>query len=295
MKKIVCLIGIFTLVLSFNAFGASLVQTQDTAQAVSGDGSFSSTYWWGNWNDNAGAIATGVSRAENTNQGEAAFGPAIAGGFAGAENESKTWSWAKDYGTTSKAGAGAKTEGAALAGGLGAGFFGNNNSESMALVGGTVEQFNEAGETGYGQTGAVAGNISGGVFEVGDHDYDKGLFEAHTLAGAEGKIITKGESFVTVDPYGHKRSAYASTENMVDIDVDTLDCRRPDYYNGVVFGAGNVDQQSGKGGTVAGGGASFVYGGNNFGAGQAQSFSEVHVHSNSSTAFSTSSAFAIGQ
>jgi hypothetical protein len=80
---------------------------------------------------------------------------------------------------------------------------------------------------------------------------------------------------------------------MVDIDVDT-EPGRPDQYSGFVGGIGGVEQQSGKGGTVAGGNASFGYTGQNNGMGQATSFSEIHVHNNSSTAFSTSSAIAIG-
>ena len=205
----------------------------------------------------------------------------------------KSWSYAKDYGTTSKAGAGAVIEGDrrdAYVSAEATGIKGCDEVVSVTVgIGGNLYQENEAGETGYNSGTMAQGiNSSGLGFYAEKSAFDKGQTysflgyefggaDAH-LHGIEGKAITKGETFVTVDPYGHSRSAFATTENMSKVDF-------PNLQTSFVYGGGGVGAMSQKGSLFAGGNASFGYNGSTAGNGSATVNSNIHDGHNGSSAF----------
>lgn len=198
----------------------------------------------------------------------------------------KAWSWAKDNGLTSKAGAGAKIEGNwydVIVGGYGFGLEGGlETSYTEVGIGGNIWQENSANEIGYySGTFATGRNFSElgftayrSVFDQGQSDqwwiFD--LAGANTLMfGIEGKAIVKGKTEVSVDPYGDDRSAYARTENSAAINF-------PDaYVSGFVYGQGGVSAAAVNGGTMAGGNASFMYSGNQSGSGVATVNANIHT------------------
>lgn len=267
-------------------------------QATSDDSDQSSTGWRGNYNDKAGSYAEGYAGGtldvHANADGYTRFlfwkidNPAIAfPSYGTATDESRAWSWAKDYGLTSKAGAGAKTEGSAFTLGTAIGVKGCSEFvDSTVYVGGNVYQFNTAGETGRSGANAQGGNESGGNFYAQDRDYVSGNGFAFDTNEIEGGMITKGETYVTVDPYGNNRSAYAHTENMVEVNSPKLQFSE-------VGGNGGVNAMAQKGGSFAGGAANFSYNGDTYGNGQATIDAKVSVGRTQTTVTVTGSAFAV--
>jgi len=231
-------------------------------EATDYDKDYSSTKWRGNWNDKAKGEAS--SFAGFTLDLEATgYGFAHVSGGGDADANAKAWSWAKDYGTTSKAGAGAKTSGDAFAAGLAIGFdFCKNTVDTTVYVGGSVHQYNEAGETGYSAGGISGGNNSGGSFFAQDRDLVKGYGIVADTNSIDGGMITKGKTEVSIDPYGYHRSISGSTENMTKICADHI-------VQANVYGSGGVGGSISKGGNVAGGVAEFSYSGATYGSGSA--------------------------
>jgi len=346
MKKIVCLIGIFMLVFSLNAFADPAefgapgwyqrtktdggIQTQffpnghpegqsewsycyecnqpaptngdATAFGVlstnvhSSDFAFDKSHW-GFGNDWAQAGGYGDAYAFNSNYAESEsfwFVPAFASqsGFVTGIDTTHAWADAKDFGTASSAKAGAVTKGSSLAGGIALGALGDKETSfSYAGVSGFVQQANGANEVGYPDgTFAVGGNFSQAGFAAENYDYDQGRGFAGTLVGIDGKAITKGSTFVAVDPYGHERSAFATTENSSKICVTN-----PDFYIGGVSGSGMVEGAAVKGQTYGAGYADFGYSGANAGSGQATIDANIHVGKHTSSSFVTGSSYATGK
>jgi len=259
------------------------------------DYDYSSTGWRGNYNDHASSTADGYAGGfldvhANADGYTTIFGwkidnPAFVQGFGDAEAEGKAWAWSKDYGTTSKAGAGAVTNGQAFTEGLATGLYGCREFVSSEVyVGGQVSQWNEAGETGY-QSGQFVegGNQSGGIFHSVDYDYASGNGFAFDTNYIEGGMITKGKTEVSIDPYGSYRSISAMTENMVQVNA-------PKIQYSSIGGNGYVNGIAQKGNTFAGGNASFSYNGNTYGNGNANL--NANIYSGNGQASSTVSATA---
>lgn len=279
-------------------------------QGTSEDWSKSSTGWRGNYNDNASSNASGYAGGTLDVSANAAgehleigmewvkkcgrYGcysypkmtfsmednQATADGFVKADSESKAWSYTKDYGRTSIAGAGAKTESDAFTFGVATGLKGCREFvDSNVYVGGNVYQQNAAGETGYYGGFVEGGNNSGGNFYASDRDFDSGRGFAMDKNYIEGSMITKGHTEVSIDPYGHRRSIDAMTKNMVQVNAPGFDSS--------VFGAGGVGGVAQKGMNYAGGNASFSYNGQTYGNGNATLNGSIHDHGNTSTVSAT--------
>lgn len=182
-----------------------------------------------------------------------------------ANADPSAWSWAKDYGLTSKAGAGAKFEGEVSSFGEAFGLGGERESVASDLyVNGSVYQENYAKETGYGAGGISGGNSSGGNFYSSDYDYDSGKGFASDYNTVNGSMITKGKTEVTIDPYGSYRSISGQTENFASVEDNN-------YLNSAnVYGSGGIGGSiSSYNGSFAGGSADFSYNGGTYGAGAA--------------------------
>lgn len=203
--------------------------------------------------------------------------PASVDGFGTAESQGTAWTRTRDTGLTSTANAYAQTDGSAFTMGFAKGLQGSRESvESNVYVGGTVNQWNEAGETGYSSGQGVDGfNESGGYFMAQDHDYESGRGYAFDTNYIEGGMMTKGMTRVQIDPYGSNRSIKAHTENMVQVNANTHDAQ--------VFGYGSVGGMSAKGNSYAGGNAGFSYMGNTYGTGKATLNANVNIGSTTST------------
>ena len=222
-----------------------------------------------------------------------------------AESEAKAWSWAKDYGLTSKAGAGIKAEDGyvrfeAWVSGRG----GDDESiRSQVLYGADFIQHNAANEIGYAAGGVSAGNESGLYFYgvTPYHDWS-GLEMIASYFGLMREnytpdVITKGKSEVTIDPYGDYRSIVAHTENMSDISFPGGSrCNpSPSVYlqEANVWGNGNVNGVIGNGGAFAGGSASFNYSGYTNGSGSADMNAYVNTHGDTTKVFVSGSSRAV--
>lgn len=189
--------------------------------------------------------------------------PADAYGYGEADSESKAWTWTRDYGLTSKAGAGAETNGEAFTFGAATGLKGCPETvDSTVYVGGNVYQSNYAAELGYSNgQGVDGGNMSNGNFYAADHDYESGRGFAADSNYIEGGMITKGKTEVSIDPYGSHRSITGRTENMIQVNAPGTDS--------MVFGQGGVGGNSANGASFAGGQANFGYNGVTYGNGNA--------------------------
>jgi len=214
--------------------------------------------------------------------------PAFEAGFVIGISDAKAWSWAKDFGKTSKAGAGAKFEGFALSSGVAIGEGGCDELVTSNLyVEGSVYQYNEAAETGYYAGGISGGNDSGAYFYAVDNDQDSGNGFASDINFVSGKAITKGETFVTIDDKGSHRSIFGTTNNFAKIEThDTL-------QQANVYGNGGVGGVIKNGNSFAGGNANFSYSGATFGKGSATlKATVVQSHGvTTATSFGSSSAF----
>lgn len=295
-----------------------------SAQAVDKTFSWDSTFWFGNWNDNAKA------KGDVFIYGDAGFTASASGGhhelkwvgpkwynwdLVYEENpadgeiimslhspEIKSWSYAKDYGLESKAGAGAVIESDRHDGFIKVEAMGLEGCDETAYtnlgVGGNLYQENEAGETGYNDgTSAQGGNSSGLGFYAGKSDSDSGQTYSILgyefggaevyMKGIEGKAITKGSTEVSVDPYGNHRSAYATTSNMSKVNFDNL-------QESNVWGGGGVGAAAVKGSTFAAGNASFNYNGYTAGNGDATVKAKINTSYNGSSAFVKVEAHAVG-
>jgi len=144
------------------------------------------------------------------------FTTATQSGYANLEGSMKSCVNASDWGTSSASHATATTYANAQAGGLAVGTKGTQLSHSQTEVWGVANQRNGAFETGYanGQQ-AVAYNESGASFyNQGNTMNSSGKYLAGSVSCVEGSATTSGKSFVTIDPTGHNRSAFAETSNV---------------------------------------------------------------------------------
>jgi len=265
--------------------------------------SFSSTGYHGNYNDNASATADAFAggnlnvdaNAAGTSKQLTLVGwffifpifdieyvdnPAIADGFGTADGLGKAWTFTDDFGRTSTSKAGAYTFGSAFTAGSAIGKNGCRESvDSLVYVGGTVDQGNEAGETGYSNgQGVSGGNQSGGSFYAEDHDYVSGRGFAADTNYIEGGMLTKGNTVVSIDPYGNHRSIDAFTQNMVEVNAPAGDS--------FVYGSGGVGGMSSKGNSFAGGNANFGYNGVTYGNGNSSLNANVNLNGNGSATVS---------
>lgn len=212
---------------------------------------------WGHGNDNAVADALGGGGFEASTY---ALGLGYASesidGFA--RGESDTWSYAKDYGKTSKAGAGAKIEGCAVVDAEAFGFFGYSHVEGYTFFAGSLSQANNANEVGYAYgDGVSAGNNSFVSFDVATKGFEDTGFLFCSADGKDkihGEALTLGKSEVTIDNTGDHR--YVKAETFTKSEIDSSVCRTTAFMSG----AGGVNGQiSNQYGAVAGGGAAFSY------------------------------------
>jgi len=310
--------------------------TFNYAKAVDHDFDLSFTGWKGNWNDFSMAGAKGYVEGMTENfagsegyhaELELVYGPyQICWGNGCWEKEGwhlelkeepnpadaegkvivhspevKAWAWSKDYGLTSKAGAGAKVEGSVcdvFVYGKAKGIDGQTElSYSAVAIGGEAFQFNKAGETGYYAGFATGQNKSGFSFYAEDNVSDEGQTYSFlglpiggastSLHGIDGYAITKGMTEVSIDPYGNFRSAYATTSNFSNINFQA------DAVYGSVYGFGGVESAISNGPSYATGSAGFGYSGSFSGSGNATVFNSVIVNPGGMTAISMGSAHSV--
>jgi hypothetical protein len=288
------------------AFAGASISTIDIGAAGGSDDTAVkiSNHGWGN----DGAFATGGSGGEATNYGQAgmiAFGkaPTEVEGKVCVYGETEAAAYAKDFGTTSIAGAAVGTEVKAKASGeaeFGKGFgLGYAVNKSTAEISGEIKQCNYAQEIGYASgTFAQAQNESGAFFSAKAYDCDGtvgfGKGEADSRVKLSGEAFTAGGSIASVDASGHHQSAFAATGNLTYVDVRGADCEKTRVYgNGEVAVGANAISNSGA--ASAGGNASFGYVGNSFGAGGAVMSATANAGHNSFSATATGSAFAVGK
>ena len=212
-----------------------------------------------------------------------------------AHSETKAWSWAKDYGLTSKAGAGIKADdGFVVIGGLAIGEDGQREFiSSRVIYGADFYQSNLAQEVGYDAGDVVAFNESSLNFMASEQwKTSEGRDIVFHVNGADytPEVITKGKSEVTIDPTGGYRSIIAHTENMAYIESVPRDMTMH-YAN--VQGNGYVAGQISNGGSFAGGKATFDYTGYTQGSGQADLNATVNTYGNGTTVFVNGSSSAV--
>ena len=216
-------------------------------------------------------------------------------GFIYAKSKSKAFSWAKDSGLTSKAGAGIKAdEGFVIIEGSAFGKDGDREMvQSRIVFGADFYQENAAKETGYYAGGVYAFNFSGLEFEaVTDWDTDinrNGVIHFNSECYTP-DVKTIGKSEVTIDPYGSFRSIVAHTENMAYIEPIAPDMTMR-YAN--VYGSGGVGGIIGNGDAYAGGNANFNYTGYTNGQGQANLNAVVNTQGQATTAWVSGSSSAV--
>jgi len=269
-------------------------------QAVKYDDSYSATGWWGNYNDKAEALATGISGFDMNLYANADGGsleivgwkrvwffhvpifdfvpnPADVDGVGFAKGKAHAWTYALDFGRTSLAGAGAHSGGKVFVHGEAFGVQGCPESiEAMLWLGGDVSQWNMAGETGYpngqfidGGNGSYASALGNAFFSDSGQSYS---ILGHGFGGAELNaglrdyhlVETQGSTFVHIDPYGSYRSFYGNTQNSANVNFRGLD-----PVHSAVGGNGGIAGQINNGVAYAGGQATFDYSGSTSGAGNA--------------------------
>jgi len=275
------------------------VEFSTGAFAADYDKDYSSTGHWGNHNDKAKGEVTSRPGFEMSGYANADGGSLEIVGWKWifpiidyvpnpadvefdnfAKGKGKAWSYARDYGQTSLAGAGAKTAGYVHLSGEAFGVGGCEESlTATAYFGGDVHQYNQAGETGYSNGQFVEGgneSWAGGMahtrefsdsgqsynilgFEFGGAELDKRLYN-------EGGVITKGSTYVTIDPSGKYRSFEATTQNFGKVDFGCGLTLMPGSY---VNGFGGVAGFINNGQASAGGMANFSYQGSTYGEGNA--------------------------
>lgn len=283
-----------------NCPGDQTAELTITGQAVKTDVSHSETGWWGNYNDKAHAEATGYggfnmelyANADGKSLEIVGWkrvwffhvpifdlvpNPADVEGFGFGKGYADAWSYALDFGRTSMSGAGAHSGGKAFVHGEATGIKGCQEFIIAELwIGGSVSQWNQAGETGYPNGQFVDGGNSSYASALGNiwlddtgQTYNILGFE---LGGAEltgyvknGHLVsTQGSTFVTIDPYGSHRSFYGTTQNSASVNFGNLN---PVYSE--VGGQGGIAGMVNNGISYAGGQASFNYSGSTLGNGNA--------------------------
>lgn len=222
--------------------------------AADPDSSYAVSNWgWGNDNASANANGGGGFVVDTFAQG---LGYAVQDIDAYAKGISDTCTYAFDFGTTSMAGAVAKTKGFADAGGEAYGFLGSK-VEGFVFFEGTLSQSNNANEVNYpGNQFVAAGNESFMSYyaEDGFKDYGGLFWSAKDGAKICGEAITKGNSFVSIDYTGDHRSVVANTETSSHF--DTSERGDAAYMRG---SGGVMGQVTNQYGAVAGGAANFNY------------------------------------
>jgi hypothetical protein len=266
-----------------------------------------SNHWHGNDYAKSYAGSGGSMENEGYAKEKSIFGVAGNVGSITMEGKSDADAFAKDFGTTSIAGASALTDVHAFGGGTS--FFGGlkgdgyAKNETEAKISGEVCQYNIAKEVGYHSgTFAVAQNASGASFEAFAKDYDKDydsssrrnpLFGGIAESGLclYGKAYTAGGSIASVDATGYHQSAFGATGNISYVDVAGADCAKTNVWGvGEVAVGSFVERRDSAAG--AGGIAGFSYTGKEFGMGGAVVNSNVNAGSNSFSATATGSSFA---
>jgi hypothetical protein len=297
--------------------GDQTAESTITGQAVKKDFSYSSTWWWGNWNDKAYAEATGFGGFDMEMYANADGGsleivgwrwifpifdfvpnPADVDGFGFAKGKAKAWTYAFDFGQTSMAGAGAFSGGKVYVSGEATGVNGCPEWIQATLwIGGNVFQKNEAGETGYSNGQFVDGGNWSQASALGNASFnDSGqtynllgwvLGGAELEAGIKNYHIvgTQGSTFVTIDPNGSYRSFYGTTQNSTFVNFGQLN---PVSSN--VAGAGGIAGMVNNGVAYAGGQATFSYSGSTQGNGNATISGNIQP----GTVFVSGSAHAVG-
>lgn len=239
------------------------------------------------WNDRAEAFASGNAGGTLDVHANGKF-IAVSLGDLDADSDSFAKAWSKDTGLTSKAGAIAMTRGSADSFGLAFGPFGCREYVDSALyVSGEVYQWNTAGETGYDAGFVEGSNQSGGSFYTFDRDYDHGKWSASDVNEVDGGMITVGGTKVSIDPYGNHRSFVGTTANMTKVKSGHL-------LGSNVYGNGYVRGVITKGGSYAGGTASFSYTGGTCGAGIAHLKGNVNHSKNHSSVSVKGKALSVG-
>lgn len=250
--------------------------------------------------EEAGAWAAGSGEAEYSAYSGSKLGLNAAAGEENTGSDSMSNTHVFDSGTFSHASGIAHQESfgeaGAIAGGLG--YKGVAKTQVGAQVHGEVFQWNEASESGHGDTGAFAANHSGAEYYgfANDAACDTGTFLWGSAAGVglSGQAFTMGDSLVQVDPYGNHQSAYGRTGTFSFADV-----KGEDLSDTHVFGSGIVATSAGVGhygnGAYSTGFSGFTYDGSGVGFGVAEHTTYATKYSdcttNSARAGSSGSAF----
>ena len=222
-----------------------------------------STSYYGHGNDHAGAESYGgggFNVDAFAKDGWLGNFAAVQGRAIGVNN---TDAYAWDVGFTSGANAKSSVYGSSFAAGETVSGWSRGDSviSGETYFQGSVEQWNNAAETGYTAGGISAGNDSFVSFSNGDSFYDnRPFFGVNFESGhTEGYAVTEGSTRVSIDPYGNNRSINGHTETSSYVDTN----HRGDSSTTWMHSAGGVvGSISNQYGATAGGRATFAYEGN---------------------------------
>ena len=292
MKRMLLILVVLVACLSLTApavmarggsFGPKIVTDDVVGQAVSSDFAEDTSDFW-IWKGDDGASAGGSSYGyyDSSAFGLVLWGSVSADAFGIGHSETCAYALSLDIFNLSTSMAGATTYSNAYTDanvGCSLGLF---TAESYAEVGGIVSQGNHVNEMDNPGAMASAGNSSTAEYFGSNQNCDLGIFGgANSSAYVEGGATTQGSSLAIVDPYGHDRSAYATTQNSGSA-----------YQTGngwtSVSGNGSANALATNGGSFAGANGSFSYNGSNSGYGSSTVNTNVHTHGNSTTVTSSS-------
>jgi len=206
-------------------------------------------------------------------------------------DETNAWSYARDYGQTSKSGAGVTTEGSITTSGKAFGFCCDKEVvDSTVTITGDIFQSNYSAESGYNQFQGIDGfSSSSADFVASDRDVDTGWICASDKNKISGNATVQGHTRVSIDPYGSYRSFDGKTCAMSYININGAS-----RYTGSVIGNGGLGGLVQNNGTYASAIANFSYTGSMNGSGGANINANIFNGGNYSSVSVSGSSHATG-
>jgi len=290
MKRMLLILVVLVACLSLTApaamawggFGPKIATSDVEGQAVSSDFAEMTSGFFRPGDDGASAGGSSYGYYDSSAFGLVLWGRVSADTFGIGQSETCAYALSLDIFNMSTSMAGASTYSSAYTDANVNCRLGLFTAESYVEVGGIVSQGNYVNEINNPGAMASAGNESSAEYFGSNQSCDLSIFGgANSSASIEGGATTQGSSLAIVDPYGHNRSAYATTQNSGSA-----------YQTGSgwtsVSGNGSAHALAQNGGSFAGANGSFSYNGSNSGYGSSTVNTNVHTHGNSTTVTSSS-------
>jgi len=239
------------------------------------------------WNDGATAGAASMGQYETKSIG--IFGSYATGQ---ADSQSCATTFSRDYGTSSLSKAQAETSSVATS-------YGKKISYNEVTVQGQAGQGTYANEVGWGGAGAAGGSNSQAMYSGTCYN---GSFGWGSKASIYGNADVQGMTYVAVDPFGSKRSAFGITTSSAQANLSGSGFCPGCQNNTQVQGSGQMgtdaNYSSPTKNASAGNIASFQFKGSTSGIGFATGYSVVNAGgcgSNCISSYSTSTAGTISR